>query len=54
MHTRIGRLIRVLAFALFTSLLSLSTAASGSDASDHSPLRKMADIPLPGAAVRFD
>src|SRR6201997_2758778 len=54
MRTRICRLIRVLAFALLTPLLSLSTAASGSDASEHSPLRKIADIPLPGSAVRFD
>src|SRR6201984_3632930 len=54
MHTRICRLIRVLAFALLTSLLSLSTSASGSDASEHSPLRRVADIHLPGSAVRFD
>src|ERR1700756_4995458 len=54
MHTGICRLIRVLAFALLTPLLSLSTAANGSDASEHSPLRKIADIPLPGSAVRFD
>src|SRR6201997_973552 len=54
MRTRICRLIRVLAFALLTPLLSLSTSASGSDASEHSPLKKVADIPLPGAAVRFD
>src|ERR1700758_5246700 len=54
MRTRICRLIRVLAFALLTPLLSLSTSASGSDASEHSPLRKVADIHLPGSAVRFD
>jgi YVTN family beta-propeller protein len=54
MLTRICRLFGVLAFALLTSLLSLSPAASGSDASDHSPLQKIADIPLPGSAVRFD
>src|SRR5579864_7648112 len=54
MHTRICCLIRSIAIALLTSLLSLSTAASGSDASEHSPLRKVADIHLPGSAVRFD
>jgi YVTN family beta-propeller protein len=43
-----------LTFALVTSLLSLSTSASGSDGSEHSPLKKVADVPLPGSAVRFD
>jgi hypothetical protein len=54
MHTRTCRLIRIFAFALVISRLSLSTSASGSAASEHSPLRKVADIHLPGAAVRFD
>jgi YVTN family beta-propeller protein len=54
MHTRICRLIRIFALALVISLLSLSTSASGSDASEHSPLRRVADIHLPGSAVRFD
>ena len=52
MHNRICRLSRILAFAFLT--LSLVTSASGSDASEQSPLKKVADIPLPGKAVRFD
>jgi DNA-binding beta-propeller fold protein YncE len=54
MNSRIRWLIRVLAFALMISLFSLCTSASGSDASEHSPVKKVADIPLPGKAVRFD
>jgi DNA-binding beta-propeller fold protein YncE len=54
MHNGICRFSRVLAFALAACLLTLATSAGGSGASEHSPLKKVADIPLPGAAVRFD
>jgi YVTN family beta-propeller protein len=45
---------QVFSFALLVTLLSLHTPAGGFDSSDHSPLKKVADIPLPGSAVRFD
>ena len=54
MRNRISRLNWILAFALLLPLLGLVTFVSGSGASEHSPLRKVADIPLPGSAVRFD
>ena len=50
MGDRICRLRWFLAFAL----LSLAPSANASGASEHAPLKKVADIPLPGAAVRFD
>jgi len=50
MRDRICRGRWILAFAL----LSLVPSANGSGASEPSPLKKVADIPLPGAAVRFD
>lgn len=50
MPDRICPLSWILAFALLT----LIPCANGSGASEHSPLKKVADIPLPGAAVRFD
>lgn len=48
------RYSQVFAFALLVTLLSQFTLASGFDSTDHSPLKKVADIPLPGSAVRFD
>ena len=54
MHNRICRVSRVLAFELLACLLTLATSAGGSGGSEHSPLKKVADIPLPGSAVRFD
>ena len=54
MQNKIRSRTHVFAFALLTSPLILVTSAIGSDASEHSPLKKVADIPLPGAAVRFD
>jgi len=53
MHNKISRLCRILALAL-PLLLTATMCASGSDAAEQSPLKKVADIPLPGAAVRFD
>jgi DNA-binding beta-propeller fold protein YncE len=44
----------VLASALIASLLVLLAVSASPGASGSSPLRKVADIPLPGAAVRFD
>ena len=52
MHNRICRVSRVLAFALLACLLTLATSSGGSG--EHSPLKKVADVPLPGSAVRFD
>jgi len=54
MHNRISRRNWILAFALLLPLLGLATPVSSSGASEHSPLKKVADIPLPGSAVRFD
>lgn len=44
----------IFAFAILVALSTLHTPAGGFDSSHHSPLKKVADIPLPGAAVRFD
>src|SRR5215467_6355489 len=53
MHNTISRFCRILTSVL-ALLLTVTMCASGSDASEQSPLKKVADIPLPGAAVRFD
>src|SRR5215471_14347646 len=53
MHNTISRLFRILV-SLLPLLMTLTMSASGSDASEQSPLKNVADIPLPGAAVRFD
>jgi DNA-binding beta-propeller fold protein YncE len=45
---------RVLALALLASTFALVTLAVRSQSSDQSPLKKVADVPLPGSAVRFD
>jgi DNA-binding beta-propeller fold protein YncE len=44
--------VAAFAVALCASATSLSVVSSETD--DHSPLKKVADIPLPGKAVRFD
>src|SRR5689334_22380285 len=45
----------MLSFAVIVALfLSLCTPAGGFGSSSQSPLRKVADVPLPGSAVRFD
>jgi DNA-binding beta-propeller fold protein YncE len=45
---------RVLALALLASTFALVTPAVRSQSSDQAPLKKVADVPLPGPAVRFD
>jgi DNA-binding beta-propeller fold protein YncE len=44
----------IVAFALTLYIWGLAIAAVSSQAQEKSPLRKVADIPLPGKAVRFD
>jgi DNA-binding beta-propeller fold protein YncE len=44
----------IFALTLFVALLSLHAPAGGFDSSGHSPLKRVSDILLPGAAVRFD
>ena len=43
-----------LALAVFISMLGCITSALPAENPDAAPLKKIADIPLPGAAVRFD
>ena len=50
---RVYRRVVLLHFCLL-SLFVVSTAFSGISAQDKAPLTKVADIPMPGAAVRFD
>src|SRR5215469_15548570 len=54
MHNKVSRLCRILPSVLPLLLLTATMCAGDSDASEQSPLKKVADIPLPGAAVRFD
>lgn len=42
------------AFAVLVSILGCTTAAVPSDNADSAPLKKVADVPLPSPAVRFD
>jgi DNA-binding beta-propeller fold protein YncE len=53
MDNTFSRLCRILV-SILPLLVSLTINASGSHDADQSPLKKVADIPLPGAAVRFD
>src|SRR5262250_2030449 len=53
MRNTISRLCRILT-SILPLLVTLTIFASGSDAPKQSPLKQVADIPLPGAAVRFD
>ena len=48
------RVSRVLALAMLASTFGLVTLAVRSQSSDQAPLKEVADVPLPGAAVRFD
>jgi YVTN family beta-propeller protein len=45
---------RGLALAMLASTFALVIPAVRSQNSDHAPLKKVADIPLPGSPVRFD
>lgn len=42
------------AIAILVSILGCTTAASPSDNPESAPLKQVADVPLPGPAVRFD
>ena len=42
------------ALAILVSILGCTTAAVPSDNPESAPLKKVADVPLPGPAVRFD
>src|SRR4029077_14974012 len=47
--------VRIQILAVFwAAMLSLATLPALTQSSEHNPLRIVADIPLPGAAVRFD
>jgi DNA-binding beta-propeller fold protein YncE len=48
------RVRHVLALAMLASTFGLVTVAVRSQSSDHAPLKQVADVPLPGPAVRFD
>ena len=54
MRNRPYRGSRVLALAMLASTFVLVTPSVRSQASGQAPLKKVADVPLPGAAVRFD
>ena len=45
---------QVAAFALALCVSGTGLSVVSSETDDHSPLKKVADIPLPGKAVRFD
>jgi DNA-binding beta-propeller fold protein YncE len=47
-------LSHVLALALLLLILGCTTAATPSDNPESAPLKQVADVPLPGPAVRFD
>jgi YVTN family beta-propeller protein len=48
------RVRHVLALAWLAAILGLAPPATPNEISDHAPLKKVADVPLPGAAIRFD
>jgi DNA-binding beta-propeller fold protein YncE len=54
MRKRAYRVSYVLALAWLAYPFGLVTPADPSESSDHAPLKKVADVPLPGSAVRFD
>ena len=54
MRNPANRVSRVLTAAMLASTFVLVTPAVRSQGSDQAPLKRVADIPLPGAAVRFD
>ena len=51
---RRGGLSHVLALAILVSILGGATTATLSDNQESAPLKQVADVPLPGPAVRFD
>lgn len=53
MQERFG-LRHVGALAMLVSILGCVTAAVPSDNPESGPLKQVADVPLPGPAVRFD
>ena len=57
MRTRMVQMSKVLTLGFLISAMGLEAARSGNAASEntqHVPLKEVADIPLPGRAVRFD
>src|SRR5205085_7668629 len=57
MQTRVVRMSRVLTRACFCFAVgreAVHPAKAASASSDRVPLKKVADIPMPGPAVRFD
>jgi DNA-binding beta-propeller fold protein YncE len=56
MRTRAVHMSEVLTLALLILAMGLEAARpkAASENTDHAPLKKVADIPLPGPAVRFD
>jgi hypothetical protein len=42
------------ALAILAAILGCTTAAAPADKAESSPLKQVADVPLPGPAVRFD
>jgi hypothetical protein len=54
MRNPTNRVGRALALAILASTFVLVTRAVRSQGSDQAPLKRVADVPLPGAAVRFD
>jgi DNA-binding beta-propeller fold protein YncE len=54
MRKRSFRLGHVLASATFICILGYSTSVLAAEGTESAPLKKVADVPLPGAAVRFD
>ncbi len=54
MRQRVCGLSHVGALAILLSILGCTTAALPSDNAESAPLKKVADVPLPGPAVRFD
>lgn len=54
MHNRTACLSWIFVLACLLPVLGLVRSASGPDGVERSPLKRVADIPLPGPAVRFD
>src|SRR5207244_11750196 len=54
---RAGRRGKVSSMAAFVFVMGMAVARAsdaGSENSQHAPLKKVADVPMPGPAVRFD
>ncbi len=54
MRKRAYRLSHIFALALLASTIGAAIPAVPFETSNHAPLKKLADVPLPGPAVRFD